>query len=48
MRAAHATRRNLRRLPEKAAGFRAHLAVFSYAFPLDSLVQQCKYAHASR
>jgi len=27
--------------------FDRSLAVFSYAFPLDTLVQQCKYAHAS-
>jgi ComF family protein len=32
---------------KKPPAFQRSLAVFSYAFPLDSLVQQCKYAHAS-
>lgn len=33
---------------KKPPAFERSLAVFSYAFPLDSLVQQCKYAHATR
>ena len=32
---------------KKPPAFDRTKAVFSYAFPLDSLVQQCKYAHAS-
>ncbi len=32
---------------KKPPAFDRTRAVFSYAFPLDSLVQQCKYAHAS-
>jgi ComF family protein len=32
---------------KKPPAFDRTRATFSYAFPLDSLVQQCKYAHAS-
>ncbi len=32
---------------KKPPAFDRTMATFSYAFPLDSLVQQCKYAHAS-
>ncbi len=32
---------------KKPPAFNRTRSAFSYAFPLDSLVQQCKYAHAS-